>query len=93
MCRIGAMDPYAEAIENAGGPSKVAALLGTSPQAVCFWRDGKRRFPVEHCAVLSKAGRVPRWRMRPADWFSIWPELIGADGAPAVPADQPQEAA
>ncbi|MCU0967063.1 MAG: helix-turn-helix domain-containing protein [Burkholderiaceae bacterium] len=79
------MSAIAEAIENAGGPSKVAAMLGTSAQAVCFWRDGKRRFPVEHCARLADAGQVPRWRLRPDDWHRIWPELIGAEGAPDIP--------
>lgn len=32
-------------------------------------------------------GAVRRWHLRPDDWARIWPELIGADGAPAVPAD------
>ena len=86
------MDAIAEAIEKAGGPSKVAALLGSSAQAVCFWRDGNRRFPVEHGARLSEASGVPRWRLRPLDWHVIWPELVGTDGAPPIPADQPQEA-
>lgn len=28
---------------------------------------------------------VRRWAMRPDDWHLIWPELVGADGAPPVP--------
>lgn len=41
------------------------------------------------------AGAVRRWDLRPDDWHRIWPELIGAEGAPAVPAPEPaaQEAA
>lgn len=31
-----------------------------------------------------------RWHLRPNDWHLIWPELIGAPGAPAVPADADQ---
>lgn len=31
---------------------------------------------------------VRRWESNPHDWFVTWPELIGADGAPAVPAQQ-----
>jgi len=27
-------------------------------------------------------GLVRRWDLRPEDWHRIWPELIGADGAP-----------
>ena len=30
-------------------------------------------------------GAVMRWDLRPTDWHRIWPELIGADGAPDVP--------
>lgn len=82
------MDAIAEAIEKAGGPSKVAALLDSSVQAVCFWRDGKRRFPVEYCALLAEASGVPRWRMRPDDWHRVWPELIGTEGSPPVLAEQ-----
>lgn len=83
------MDPIYRAIELAGGPSKVAALLGCSVQAVSFYRNAKRRFPVEYCATLSDASGVPRWEMRPDDWHRIWPELIGHEGAPTP---QPQEA-
>lgn len=28
---------------------------------------------------------VRRWDLRPDDWHRIWPELIGAEGAPGVP--------
>lgn len=28
---------------------------------------------------------VRRWDMKPDDWWQIWPELIGAEGAPEVP--------
>lgn len=27
---------------------------------------------------------VRRWDLRPDDWHRIWPELIGAEGAPPV---------
>ncbi|MDB5975187.1 MAG: hypothetical protein JWR07_1947 [Nevskia sp.] len=27
-----------------------------------------------------------RWDLRPNDWYLIWPELIGVEGAPSVPA-------
>lgn len=82
------MTPEATAIKVAGGPTKVAERLGVSAQAVCFWRDGKRTFPVEHCAAIEdmSAGAVRRWDLRPDDWHRIWPELIDAEGAPYVPA-------
>ena len=31
---------------------------------------------------------VRRWVLRPDDWFKHWPELIGTDGAPEIPAEQ-----
>jgi hypothetical protein len=46
---------------------------------------------VEYCATVDEASSVRRWDLRPDDWHRIWPELVGADGAPQVPADQPQE--
>lgn len=31
---------------------------------------------------------VRRWDLRPKDWHLIWPELVGADGAPQAPQAQ-----
>lgn len=42
--------------------------------------------------ALVTANEVQVWDLRPDDWHLIWPELIGAEGAPALPADEPQEA-
>lgn len=78
-----------------GGPTKVAAALGVTAQAVCFWRDEKRRLPVEHIPVLERLSglQVRRWEFRPVDWWVIWPELIGAEGAPPIPAEEVRDAA
>lgn len=43
------------AISLLGGPSRVASLLGVTPQAVCFWRDGARKFPADHCPTIERA--------------------------------------
>ncbi len=52
------------------------------------WRHGYAdRMPgPENCVAIEQAtGRaVMRWDLRPDDWHRIWPELIGAEGAPAV---------
>lgn len=37
----------------------------------------------------SKAA-IRRWDLRPDDWRLIWPELIGAEGAPVIPEPAPQ---
>lgn len=82
------MTPIQIAIAEAGGPAVVANLLAASVQAVCFWRDGKRSFPVEHCAKLEAAQtKVTRRDLRPRDWHLIWPELVGTAGSPPVPTD------
>ena len=36
---------------------------------------------------------VKRWDLRASDWHRIWPELIGAEGAPAVPEAEARDAA
>lgn len=37
--------------------------------------------------------QVRRWDLRPADWHRIWPELIGAEGAPVLPTEEVRDAA
>jgi DNA-binding transcriptional regulator YdaS (Cro superfamily) len=53
------------------------------------WRHGYHdRQPSPEYAMaieLATDGRVRRWDTRPKDWYRIWAELIGVDGAPAVP--------
>ena len=80
------MKPIEAAIQEAGGPSRVASALKVSPQAVCFWRDEKRKFPEEHGAALEAMAPVSgrRWDIWPDDWHRIWPELIATPGAPAL---------
>jgi len=66
-----AQEAVAEAIAGAGGPARVAEELDVSVQAVCFWRDGERRFPAEHAPTLERlnGGRIRCEQMCPgADW-------------------------
>lgn len=76
------------AVEAAGGsPSALAAAIGGGVlrQHVEYWlKTG--RVPPERCYQLEQAshGAVSRWDLRPEDWFRIWPELIGAPGAPEI---------
>lgn len=78
------MNKMTRAIEVVGGASKLATVLGVSLQAVCFWRDGKRQMPVQHCSAIERAtgGQVTRQDLRPSDWQDIWPELAAKPGAP-----------
>lgn len=54
-CRIHRMNIISKAVELSGGPTKLAAILGVSPQAVCFWRDGQRELPHKHGPKIEQA--------------------------------------
>jgi DNA-binding transcriptional regulator YdaS (Cro superfamily) len=56
---------------------------------VSQWASGQKPVAVPRCAVIERAtgGAVRRWDLRPDDWHEIWPELIGTEGAPPVPAE------
>lgn len=72
------MTPFTKSLSIVGGPSAMARILNVTPQAVCFWRDGKRELPVECCPAieLATSGEVTRRDLRPDDWWLIWPELV-----------------
>lgn len=65
------MEAIRKAISIAGGASHLAACLGVSTQAVCFWRDGARSIPPERCIAIEKVtgGEVRCEHLRPdVDW-------------------------
>lgn len=72
------------------GITGLASLLGVTKGVVWAWID-RGQAPTERCHEIERATGVRRWHLRPDDWHRIWPELIGADGAPAVPAPEPAE--
>lgn len=46
-------------------------MLNVTTQAVCFWRDGKRGLPADHCPAIERAtnGAVRCEELRPdVDW-------------------------
>lgn len=50
-------------------------------------KAGTRPVPPDVAVAIERAsdGAVRRWDLREADWYRIWPEIIGSEGAPAVP--------
>ena len=86
---------HSELIDRLGGTAAVARRIGAQPASVPEWL--KKRFPdsrlIELGAEIHRAGIMPRWDLRPTDWHRIWPELIGTDGAPDVPAEEVRDAA
>jgi DNA-binding transcriptional regulator YdaS (Cro superfamily) len=78
------MQALDEAIRAAGSQAALAAACGVVQGAVANWK-ARGSVPAEHCAAIEAATGVHRFRLRPDDWHRIWPELIGREGAPAVP--------
>lgn len=72
----------------------VAQALEMSEQYLYQCLSGRRAMDPAQAVRIERHldGRVRRWQLRQADWHLIWPELIGAEGAPALPHDQTQEA-
>lgn len=82
-----------EYFESPGAMSvkQLAASIGINGEAqLRQWQHGyaNRRPGPEYCVAIERAtdGQVRRWDLRPDDWHLIWPELIGAEGAPTVEA-------
>lgn len=75
---------------DAPSPAAFAGRLGVSCDQLRQWRFAynNRRPGPEMCVVIERESdqEIRRWDLRPDDWHRIWPELIGAEGAPAVPA-------
>ena len=69
-----------------GAAAAIARTLGVHPVMVSQWASGLKGVPLERCVGIEKAtaGAVRRWDLRPDDWHRIWPELIGAEGAPQI---------
>ncbi|MEI7443289.1 MAG: YdaS family helix-turn-helix protein [Burkholderiales bacterium] len=87
------MDALDEAIAAAGSQSALAATCGVVQGAVANWK-ARGKVPPDYCAVIHLAYGVPRWRFYPKNWHRIWPEIVGAEGAPPVPTgDEPEKAA
>lgn len=82
------MNPIKRAAESVGSQAALAEAIGVRQPTVSEWARGDRPIPIERCVDIERAtGRtVMRWHLRPTDWHRIWPELIGTEGAPAVPA-------
>ena len=66
---------------------RIAGLLGCNEQYLyqCLTaRNAMQPIDAVRAEVIT-SGRLRRWHVRPKDWHLIWPELIGAEGAPAIP--------
>lgn len=73
---------------------QMAGLIGCNEQYLYQCLTGRNAMqPIDAVqAERRTGGRLRRWHVRPKDWHLIWPEIVGAEGAPAVPAEQPGQA-
>lgn len=66
------MKPIDEAIQVMGSVTNLAKGLAVTPQAVCFWRDGKRTLPADKCPTIEQLTGVSCERLRPdVSWAYI----------------------
>lgn len=65
----------------------LAEKVGVNEQYLYQCLTGRKAMnPAEAVRVEQESERaVMRWDLRPDDWWRIWPELIGIDGAPVIP--------
>lgn len=82
--------PVDRAAKAYGSQQAMATALGVTKAAVWQWKDDGRQVPVQHCAQIVRftQGAVRHWELRPDDWHLIWPELIEAEGSPALKTEQ-----
>lgn len=84
------MNPIKHAITLAGSVTALANSLGVTPQAVCFWRDDKRKVPADKCPLIERVtvGAVSCEQLRPdVDWNYIR-ETAKAPASPAQAATE-----
>lgn len=70
---------------------RLAALAGVNEQSLYQSLTSKGAgFKPAECVRIETDTKLElrRWDLRPKDWHLIWPELIGMEGAPDVPAHQ-----
>lgn len=65
---------------------QLAALAQVDEQYLYQCLTGRKAMKPEQAVRVEVAtgNELRRWHLRPDDWHLIWPELIGADGAPPV---------
>lgn len=75
------MNHIARAIDIVGNMARLARSLGVTPQAVKFWRDGRRKLPAEVCPSIERAtgGAVTCEQLCPG---VDWAVLRGSSAAP-----------
>jgi DNA-binding transcriptional regulator YdaS (Cro superfamily) len=68
--------------------ARLAGMAGVSDQYLYQCLTGRREMGAQEAVRVEQqtAGELRRWQLCQATWHRIWPELVGTDGAPNVPA-------
>lgn len=68
---------------------ELAELIGVQPVSLHQFLTGFRQMEPSKAvaAEVATGGRLKRWQLRTKDWHLIWPDLIGAEGAPDIQAE------
>lgn len=81
-------------IDALGGTNATARATGVKPPSVSEWRKSGV-FPADKLVLvacrLEKKQVATRFELFPTTWHRIWPDLIGVEGAPPIPAANDQE--
>lgn len=82
-------------MKTATDRARIAEALGLSEPYLYQCMTGRKSMRAEDAVRLEQdsKGEVMRWEVRIHDWHRIWPELIGIEGAPTPPAEEPVKAA
>jgi hypothetical protein len=77
---------YLRAMDTDEARSAFAEACGTTSGHLRNVSYGQKLLSPVNCVALEAASGllVRRWHLRPDDWHRIWPELIGAEGAPEI---------
>jgi DNA-binding transcriptional regulator YdaS (Cro superfamily) len=68
--------------------AEIAAAVDVDEQYLYQCLVGRKDMKPKEAVRVERqsGGRLRRWHLRQSDWHQTWPELIGTEGAPAVPA-------
>lgn len=68
---------------------RLAGVLGRNPRFLWQCLTGRRALNAKAAVEAERitGGELRRWHLRPLDWHQVWPELLGAEGAPPAPAE------
>jgi hypothetical protein len=74
-------------------PTKLAAAMGNGVlrQHIEHWLKAGS-VPERHAGIFAMVTGQKVWEVRPDDWHTIFPMLVGTKGAPSIPDQETEKA-